>query len=98
MEGDGGVDLGCLLGAFTGGVIFVEVERATGAVDDQDTLVAGGLEDLVHAGGHFGDAVCGAGAPVLVPHIADDDGGLGGVPADLIGERLPMSGVRGGDS
>jgi hypothetical protein len=32
----------------------------------------------------LGDPLGGASAPVLVPHIADNDGGLFGVPLDFL--------------
>ena len=49
-------------------------------MDDEDALLARFFDDFIHPGGHFGDAFGGAFAPMLIPHVADDDGGLPGIP------------------
>jgi len=79
-EGDGGFGERCGFSEETLRCVLVEVGDGTGGVDDEDAFGAGGDEHFVERAGEFGDASCGAAAPVVVPHVADDDGGLGGIP------------------
>src|SRR5262249_3749297 len=60
--------------------VSVNVERAAGGVDDHDAVVAGGGDDLVHLRHHDADALGGAFTIMIVPHVANDDDGLGGFP------------------
>ena len=73
--------LGGRLGPFPGGVIFVGVHATAGGVDDQDALGPRGGDRPVHRGGQLADPAGRPLAPVLVPHVADDDRRLRRVPA-----------------
>ena len=64
----------------SGGGLAVETGHAAGRMDDKHAAVACGLDHLVHGTGHFCDAACGGFAPMVVPHIADDDCRFCGVP------------------
>ena len=75
-EGDGGFGERCGFGEEALRCVLVEVGDAAGGVDDEDAFGAGGDEHFVERAGEFGDASGGAAAPVVVPHVADDDGGL----------------------
>lgn len=59
-------------------------EGATGAEGDQG---------LVHAGDHGVDSLGGATAPVAIPHVADDDGGAGGVQSSGGFNDAPLTGA-----
>ena len=74
---------------------LVKVHGVAGAVNDEDALAARGLEGLIHGGGQFRDALGGAGAVVLVPHVADHQGGAGGVPGDGFLDDGGRGGTRG---
>ncbi len=69
-------------GLVSRGVILVGVHATAGGVDDQDALGSRGGDRLIHGGGELAHPAGRPAAPVLVPHVADDDGGLGGVPAE----------------
>jgi len=59
---------------------FVLVEAAAGAMDDQDAALPRGGEDFVHPRRHLGHASRRRAAIVIVPHVANDDRRLPGVP------------------
>ena len=86
---------GGFLGFLAGGVILVGFHATAGGVDDQDPFSACRGDGLVHGGPELADAASGALAPVLVPHVADDDGGLGGVPAEEFFAGQGIVGSRG---
>ncbi len=65
-------------------------------MNNGDAAFAGGLEDGVHAQGKFIDAFGGAAAPVLVPHVADDDGGLFGVEGMVEADLLVLTAAAEG--
>ena len=86
----------CGLGEFAGWGIFVEGGDAAWGVDDEDPFGACGVEGLVEGGDEFFDACGGGFAPVIVPHVADDDGGSGGVPVFGAGGEGGSAEGRGG--
>src|SRR4051812_28283563 len=92
---DGGFGQRSFQGAPSLGSVFVKVHGFTGSVDNEDSTVASGLDGRVHGWGHFGDAFGSAFAPMLVPHIADDDGGFVGVPLDRVLLYLILGAGRG---
>ena len=55
------------------GVILVRFHTAARGMDDQGTTGTGGVQHLVHAGGHFADPPSGVQAVVKVPHVTDHD-------------------------
>lgn len=78
-------------GAFASGGAVVKAGDAAGRVDDEDAFVACGAEELIHAWCHLGDACGGGGAPVAVPHIANDDGGFLWLPLDELLVDAPLA-------
>lgn len=87
------------LGQYSLRCVFVVLHGVGGGVDDEDTLVAEGIQGLVHAGQEQGEAGVGGLAPVLVPDVAHDDGGfcrgpLGGGDNDL-GANSSSAGAEG---
>ena len=60
--------------------VAIEVHRVAGGMDDQHAALAGRHEHIVHPRRHLGHAGRRPRAPVLVPHVADDDGRLPRVP------------------
>lgn len=63
-----------LLSSFPLRSLFVEVHRAARRMNDEDTPLARFLDHLVHARCQFADTSSRPLAPMLIPHIADDDG------------------------
>ena len=59
---------------------FVEFHRAAWAVDDEHAFGASRFQHLVHARRHLRDALSGVWTGVVVPHVANDNRGLLGVP------------------
>src|SRR5262245_19025501 len=62
------------------GMVFVKLHGAAGTVDDEHARGAGGFEHLVHPRRHLRDAPSCVWTGVVVPHVADDDRGLLGIP------------------
>ena len=91
------------LGQFPAERAFVKLHRVTGAMDDEHAALAGVVHESIHARSHFGDAPGRAGAPMLVPHVAEDDGGAAGIECargldggPVVGARArPRAGARG---
>jgi len=61
-------------------MVPVEVHRVTRGVDDQNALLSGDGHNTVHHRRQLGDTPRCTLAPVAVPHVADDDRGLGRIP------------------
>jgi len=59
-------------------------------MNDQDTLLAPLGDHLIHPWGHFPDPPRCSLAPMLVPHVADHDGGLVGLPFERMMENLEL--------
>ena len=74
--------LGGLLRLLARGVIFVGVHATAGGVDDQDALGPRRGDRLIHRRGQLAHPAGRSLAPVLVPHVADDDRRLRRVPAE----------------
>ena len=55
---------------------FVEIGDGARRVDDENAAGARGLQRFVHGSSEFDHAARGGLAPVIVPHVADDDRGL----------------------
>src|SRR5437879_1591051 len=81
----------CRLGEFTPGSPFVILHRITRAMDDEYSASAGLRDNLVHAWCHFPHSLRGALAPVLVPHVANHDCGLFGLPGNRFLDHLPFA-------
>lgn len=97
LDGDLGFNFGRRLREFASRMVFVEPHRLAGAMDDEDAALAGSGEDVVHDGREFADAIRCVRAPMAVPHIADDDGGVGGFPgAGLLNDTPFVGGVGDG--
>ena len=64
--------------------VLVEVRAGARGVDDEHALRARRLHHLVHRPGHLADTPRGGLAPVVVPHVADDDRRLLRVPRDRL--------------
>jgi len=74
--------------------VLVIIHRIARAMNDENALRAGGLQDFVHARRHFGDSAGRAFAPVLVPHVADDDGGFARVESHGVFHHFEFVGIR----
>ena len=74
----------------------IPIERGNAAwrVDNAHAPAVRGAEDLVHGHGQLGYAARGRLAPVVVPHVADDDRGLLRVPGGLLLCYRPLAGIR----
>ena len=64
--------------------VFVELHAIAGSMDDEHSLVPCGGNRAVDVWSHLGDSLCGAAATVRVPHVHDDDGGLGRNPCRVL--------------
>src|SRR5262249_6590438 len=62
--------------------VLVEVHAGARGVDDEHALLAQNLRDLVHRRRQFSDPLRRRLAPVVVPHVADDQGGVRPLPRD----------------
>ena len=71
--------------------VLVERHRAARAMNDEHPALARLVHHLVHAWRHLGDASGRAVAPMLVPHVADDDCSLHRVPLDGRLGHLPLA-------
>ena len=67
---------------------LVEAGDAAGRMDDEHAAVARLPDDLVERAGQFDDAAGGRFAPMVVPHVAEDERGL---------LRVPLGGFLDGD-
>ena len=65
-------------------------------MNDEYAAPAGFIDDLVHSWRHFADARRSAFAPVLIPHIANDDRSPFGIPLDGFLDRVPITTFFGG--
>src|SRR5436309_11800413 len=64
-------------------------------MDDEDAAAAGFIDDLVHPWRHFADARRSPFAPVLIPHIANDDGRPLGLPLNSFLDWMPITAALG---
>src|SRR5205823_4710444 len=78
------------LGQFSLRPAFVVFHGVAWTMNDEDTAVAGGVDDLVHPRRHLRDALGCSVTPVLVPHIADYDGGPFWLPLHGLVDLLPI--------
>lgn len=75
---------GCTLHAPAPRCSFVKRHRVTGGMDDHYPEAAGRADHLIHPRDHRGDALRREAARVRVPHVTDDDGRLGHLPAQHV--------------
>lgn len=71
---------GSSLGTLAGWGALIGLHATAGRVDDEHALGPGFLQHLIHARGHLVFAGHCVFAVMEVPHVADDDGGTGGLP------------------
>ena len=82
------------LGAFALGSVFVEVGDAARGVDDEDAARSRLFHDVVERSCHFGNATGSGFAPMVVPHVADNESGFVWIPFNLVlGGRTLTCGV-----
>ena len=68
--------------------VLIELHRVAGAVNDEHPARPSRLHNLIHARSHLPHASGRVRAPMLVPHVTDDDGRLLGVPLGRRGDRV----------
>ena len=73
--------------------VLVEIDRGAGGVDDEHAAFPGGGDHLVHRDGQFLDALGGPLAPVIVPHVTDDQRGLLRIPFDFLLDSPALRGA-----
>ena len=64
-------------------------------MNDENATTTGLADDRIHPGRHFGNARGGALAPVLVPHVANDQGGPLGIPLRAVFDGHPFAAAFG---
>ena len=82
-EFDGGFGKGGVFGCAALGMFVVVRGHGTGGVNDECAFVSCRVQQAIKGGGHFGNSSGCRFAPMVVPHVANDDGGLLGVPGGL---------------
>ena len=65
-------------------MVLVKTDRAAGCMDYQDTFIARFADNLIHSWCKLSDSSGCPFAPVLIPHIADNYGGLFGIPFEFL--------------
>jgi hypothetical protein len=63
-------------------------------MDDEDAALASPFDDFIHTGSHLSHTAGCALAPMLIPHVANNDGRLLRIQGDRLFHDLPVIGVR----
>lgn len=82
---------GCRLSPFAAGMFLIRVHATRRGMNDERSLIASFLQELVHARDHFLLAAHSIQAVMRVPHVADDDGRLFRGPSFRLGRRLVLN-------
>ena len=93
----GWLGAGSILRTLASRCALVKIDRRTGSVNDEHTLLASLLDDGVHRLGHLDHALGCVGAPVVVPHVDHNDSSFAGLPDDLGLDRLILAAASRGE-
>src|SRR5579883_645921 len=77
-----------LEGVLACGMVLVSVHATARRVDDEDAALPRVAQQLVHTRGHLADTANGVETVVRIPHVADDDRCLLGVPLGRLNDGV----------
>src|SRR5205814_6189254 len=92
----GGGSFGGVLSELAAGGAFVSFHGVAGGVDNEAAFGADDVDQVVDARSDLAAALGSAFAPVLVPHVADDDGGFAGFKGEgFFGDLIALARAGG---
>ena len=84
------------MGQFSAGSALVSFHRVAGGVNDEAAFGPDGVDQVVDARSDLAAALRSAFAPVLIPHVADDDGGFAGFKGEgFFGDLIALARAGG---